>query len=592
ISTSILFLIKFDIAIASFGLLTFFCLYLAIQKRKTEFIVSISSFVISIAIIWLILGGSPTQFFAYVSNSLMISSTYDAAMSADQLAIITTPLIIISWAVLFLIIFTEKKYPKNFRLLFLSLVLLFISYKHGVVRNDLHVLDFFFGWAILLYIYRSSISKKIDFRGTKIITFCLVGILVSSAILVANSTGDLLISKITSSAKNVISAYSNSNIVSIPTYFEFIVNPSILEQTKINEKDSLRSYYNFSSQILNTVKNNRIDVIPQEIALLYAYDMNWSPRPTMQTQVDIVPRLDNVTSQYFTNVTSAPKFVLYQITTIDNRFPEFDEPLTLKAILCNYKTIGLSGNMWLLQLNNNQCTNPNLLTTEYVSFNQTVSVPQSKSDLLFAKIYINYNLLGEISKLLYKPPQIHFIDKQQNYRFVQSTASDGILLSYSNKIQSAFPMLNYNFSSFRIDTDQKYYENKIKIEFFGMNGSFPKSIVPFSNIVSNPIDMLLKIYANRPDLQAVAPEVKSGDLKGLLNWARTEGPNEYAELGPLKPLFDLLQVYYSRPDLQKAFPEVIQEHKIHNLIQWAAQYGIHEEPTLKTDERYFVRYLS
>jgi GT2 family glycosyltransferase len=106
----------------------------------------------------------------------------------------------------------------------------------------------------------------------------------------------------------------------------------------------------------------------------------------------------------------------------------------------------------------------------------------------------------------------------------------------------------------------------------------------------DPLASLLSIYYARPDLQAVFPEVRSGDYGGLVNWASTTDDKHqallkyrewYCEAARLHryersagedPLSALLFTYHNRPDLQKAYPEV-KQGEYGRLVEWAAKYS-------------------
>ena len=95
---------------------------------------------------------------------------------------------------------------------------------------------------------------------------------------------------------------------------------------------------------------------------------------------------------------------------------------------------------------------------------------------LFAKIYMDYNFLGKIAKLLYKPPNVNIKlianRRASEHRFIFSSARNGIFVSqpvYGLKdlLNIWSGRLNNNLDAIVISTKNPGFYNKhIKVEFF------------------------------------------------------------------------------------------------------------------------------
>jgi len=474
LACAILIFIKFDMAITSFGLLIITCIFLLKQKKQYEAILSLSSYTIFVIFIWYSMGGSLPQLTSYVLNSLEVSSGY-SAMSIDTYQIFTTPFAISSWILLFLILSLQKFRPTNPKLLFLSILPLFIFFKLGVVRNDIfHIITFLLGWTLLLFIYYSSIYKNKERRSKKFVSDVLVGTLMFSMLVVSSSQvfNDSLSDKIPNGNTFFINNFLKSDLQWLPKTMEFIAKPELFQALVDESKNNVRSQYpQILPYNLETLRGKTTDIIPWDISLLYAYDIDWKPRPVIQSFNAYTSKLDDLNSKHFLK-NDSPEFVIYKVQSIDGRFPFFDEPSTLRTILCNYRTVGSMGSFWILEKATDNCTKPKLLSTHYTKFNQTINTPSHHSDYLFAKIETNYNLYGKISDVFYKPPQIRvIINEELNARFIPKTASNGILLSASDKVQNVNPMLYYDINSLRLITDESFFDKNIKVEFFEVNAN-------------------------------------------------------------------------------------------------------------------------
>ena len=117
---------------------------------------------------------------------------------------------------------------------------------------------------------------------------------------------------------------------------------------------------------------------------------------------------------------------------------------------------------------------------------------------MFAKINIKQNLLGKIFNSLYKKPQVFIqINEENVYRFITSTAQNGILLNYDSESKEDCTLIDRVYS-FLITTEyhdlfgrkfhtlntgpvnlivpQSFFEEEIKIEFLEMkiNKTYPQ----------------------------------------------------------------------------------------------------------------------
>jgi hypothetical protein len=107
---------------------------------------------------------------------------------------------------------------------------------------------------------------------------------------------------------------------------------------------------------------------------------------------------------------------------------------------------------------------------------KSIPVPKIKDRYLFAKIYMDYNLLGKTAKLFYKPPSVYIkltTDKTTlEHKFIFSIARNGIFLSQSmHDINGLLDIFNGNVSndlnSITISTKYPAFYNKhIRVEFF------------------------------------------------------------------------------------------------------------------------------
>ena len=144
----------------------------------------------------------------------------------------------------------------------------------------------------------------------------------------------------------------------------------------------------------------------------------------------------------------------------------------------NYKPVFMDGFIIVLRKTDAHYSSPSktisVLDTE---LGKSISVPKTKSGYLYAKIYMEYNLLGKIANLVYKSPNVYIglitVDGNRFlHRFIFSTARNGIFLSqYVSNMEDLFNVwngkLNSNLDKIVIGTRYQYFYNKhISVEFF------------------------------------------------------------------------------------------------------------------------------
>ncbi len=161
--------------------------------------------------------------------------------------------------------------------------------------------------------------------------------------------------------------------------------------------------------------------------------ITWDPRPVFQSYQAYTSYLDGLNSRHFLD-SNAPDFVLYEPASIDGRYPLFDEPLTIRALMCHYQVSGFDGTFMVLRRGENYCGSQSVIEDVESTFGGTIPVPSNYSGYMIAQVQMQYNLIGDIGNLLYKAPQVfvqlNFADGTTGtYRFVFGNGMDGLVVS-------------------------------------------------------------------------------------------------------------------------------------------------------------------
>ncbi|MCX5634461.1 MAG: hypothetical protein NTW55_01270 [Planctomycetota bacterium] len=453
--------IKFSATISSAGIIIAAALIFTYRRQFLNLGIMLLSYLLAYMGIWILTGQHIANLIPYLHNSIEISTGYNQAMMCSGPNRLVPNLIVVAGIAgisFFYLLFaygfiTRKLGLVVFMLPFL--VFAFMTFKFGFVRHDsthfyvfFSIMPFLFGWIYLAH--KQDLPRLL--RVLLLVLCCAM----ASFIFTQN-------------------LYILQNVKSNLAALKLLTHGSSYRQSLTEEyKLGLRKQYNLSSALVAGIGKDRIDIVPWEINLPYAYDMNWSPRPIFQSYTACTKALDLLNAGYYEN--SAPDMLLYTVETIDRRYAVFDEPATFREILKNYKPVSADSRVILLR----KKVQPDSFRRRRISaieanIGEGIQIPKTNG-YLFANIRIENSLLGKAAAIAYRGEQMYVYlvtDKGQFvYRFVPSTAQNGIFLS--SHISDNQDLLNvFNgrpgkaIRYLGFTTGKRwFYEDKIQIEFF------------------------------------------------------------------------------------------------------------------------------
>jgi len=453
--------IKFSATISSVGIISAAALIFTYRRQFLNLGIMVLSYLFACMGIWILTGQHIANLIPYLHNSIEIATGFNQAMMCSGPNRLGPNLIVaggIAGISFFYLLFaygiiTRKRGLVVFMLPFL--VFAFMTFKFGFVRHDtthfyvfFSIMPFLFGWIYLAH--KQDLPRLL--RVLLLIACCAM----TSFIFTQNL----------SISQNV---KSNLDALKLLTHGSSY-RQGLTEKYKLD----LKKQYNLSAALAASIGKDRIDIIPWEINLLYAYDMNWSPRPIFQSYSAYTKALDLLNAGYYEN--SAPDMLLYTVKTIDHRYAVFDEPATFREILKNYKPVSADSEFILLRKNVKSASfRRRTISVIETDIGKAIQIPKTNG-YLFANIRIENSLLGKAAAIAYRGEQMHVVlvtDKGQFvYRFVPSTAQNGIFLS--SHISDNQDLLNVfngrpgkaiRYLGF-ITGRRWFYGDKIQIEFF------------------------------------------------------------------------------------------------------------------------------
>lgn len=458
-------LIKFTAMLVSVSIFLFIVVFHLYKKQISRLCCILFAYIVSVLVLLVMVKQKVTDFPTYLLNSYEVSDGYNSAMSLDgPFRHVCVGVCVVGLLIFLLLDSILKNKPGLKYFILLNLGFVFVSFKHGFIRHNGHVYIFFAN-ALLVFCFMYVSHKKqltLPLRCLSLILICVLiafifeGYRYQEVLLIPDALGKL---KMVSSAVSLVTDDAASRA-----------------QRLENAKSRMRECYSLNDETIKYIGNRSIDVMPCEISLPFAYSLKWSPSPVFQSYSAYTDKLDMLNSQYFESV-DAPEFLLYDFSSIDKRYPLFDTPATFRTILRNYKPVFIDGKFIILRKTDRRSLSSSKpISVLDMEFGKYVSVPKTKNGYLFAKIYIEYNFLGKIAKLVYKPPNVYIILFADGYsfmhRFIFSTARNGIFLSqYVYDVEDLFAVwngrLNNNLDMVAIITPNKhFYDKRIRVEFF------------------------------------------------------------------------------------------------------------------------------
>lgn len=489
-----------------------------IKHRKNLTKYSYQLVICSISTLWttdIILNGlskNGASLIDYLRNSLAISSGYSSAMSIVgskyELAYALLQIILI----LLLLIKAAKNKENSLGYNLTIAFVLWITFKHGFVRQDGHVFIFVKFIPLLGYL---SLRNQIHLNKKRLLEYLILIYIIFIPLVIPSFLPAIYLENFTAKIK-------------------YMLNINALSDNIIKSNQENLSEMKLPSQVGEFLKNKTVDVIPWEISLIPANNLNWQPRPIFQSYSAYTSSLDKINSQSI--LSNKPNHIIYNFTSIDGRHPFFDEPETFTNIFCNYEissqfpnfinTKKLNDIMILQQRKSNICLQKENNRGQFsINWNKLHELKVDDRELIRAKIEIKYSMLGKIYKTLFRSPpviiNVVYTNGQGNsYRIIPENANNGVIISYlpqsSNDALALFKgELPMSVKSFSFSTvNPVLYKSQIEVNLISYNFA-NNSMQQKDNIINLPKLKNIKFLSEITDKYNGIMDSKSQEQKIL-----------------------------------------------------------------------------
>jgi hypothetical protein len=415
--TILALLIKSSFGLMCASILGSYALYDAVNKKRLEILSHLFvSSLLTLLLIWLLLYGNFDGLFSYFVGIWQLSVGNSSAMVLE-----------VDnnwwWLGLFTISFFSIPFfiqDKSIRLLFLIAFLsLFAAWKYAFSREENFHLKFFFDYLLL---FSALVVVLIPSFKPRILALLLSSLLLFHQSMEASKMYSL---------EEKIRTNGLFNFYSAIFHYQDLVEDSQRRTEKILNSKVL------PDTLINLIGNTSIDFFPWELSYVPANNLNWQPRPNMQSGA-YTTWLDRNNANFIASKKSA-KLILWHkdrpnagVDCFDDRYLLNDEPHTIFSIFNKYKVV-YSDSIFALFQKSADLNFQMILEGEQqqTHWNEWIQVPIDSSGITRIKVNFENNGLGKIRKAFYKD-LIYFIDyqfedsTQKSYRILGDNAVNGL----------------------------------------------------------------------------------------------------------------------------------------------------------------------
>ncbi len=414
-------LIKFSFLLLAFAGFITIGLYWLWQNKWTRLSETFGAFALSFMILWTMTGQSASGIVPYLQSGLEVSNGYTQAMFSSGLPedLVLGVVALTLTAMLIASTFICAKTPISFVTLLLFCEGLFISWKHGFVRADIHILSLFCFTAFASTAVWALMATRRPNKPALLLTFTCVGLSYAGA--QHGLPEDRQYLAFFSVAK------IGQNISLLSGLSRHIRS---LEQQLAKAKDRHQL-----PRVKSIIGDRSVDVFGHEQGIAILNELNYRPRPILQGYSAYNRFLVNANGDYYWS-RNAPEFVIFKLQSINHRFAPADDSAALEALFYNYTAIAAERGYLLWRKRSEPVERRprrRLVQEGTANFREKIALPGDQR-LLWLEIHWNKSWLASLREFIYKPAEVtlQVVTQSgaiQQYRLVEPLAKVGFLIT-------------------------------------------------------------------------------------------------------------------------------------------------------------------
>lgn len=408
------------------------------RARRRQLLLFALSFVGFLTLLWLAAGQEPGGFLDYLVQGYAMASAYGDAMALRWLpawqALVAGFLAVVVIALTVRGEYRDRR-ARVFAVAVTTLVVLALM-KQGLTRyDDGHLITCLTTLIALTVAIPAARKRQME-------VMALILLAVTAALFVVpearrGSTGTVAIFPPGNSASGLNFV---SNIGSFASQVANVVDSDRRVKLQEEGRRNLLAQYGLDEETLGALRGNRVMIDPWEVAVAWAYDLDWTPIPTVQNLMAFTTDLDHKNAVFLTAPDGPNRIlrdspdVVYSVDPpvgVDGRLPAWDPPEQQRTTYCWFRPV-VNGERWqVLARTSNRCLPLEPLSTAYSQYGESVAVPDPGPNAVTVLKLRGTEVRGseKIRSLLLRARQRYLIvNGYTGYRLPPETASDGLMV--------------------------------------------------------------------------------------------------------------------------------------------------------------------
>jgi hypothetical protein len=364
---AVLLLLKFNNGVAVIGAAGMLCMTRALRDRdfrrmlRTGIAGSVGAALLFVAA-YLVYCPSVSALGGYLRGMLDISSGYSSAMSdgGSPGLLFLALLVVASWLLLLITLYRLK--DPTFPAAAAFVVAWYVLFKHGFVRESLHV-GLFFAFVPLLW----------------------------GIVLLFGNFDRHRVRRLVPALIPVLPIVVFTTFVHVTNYHGPVWVPLELDR--------------LDPSITAAIGAAPVSIFPRELAYAAMNHLDLQPMPVLQAYQAYTPYLDGLGAGFLEDGHRAPPLLLFNWQCIDNRHPLLDVPATALAMYRNYELAVAAPNYFLLRRRAApRIGNPHFIEMQEMRIGRPFTIAPS-SRLRVARIHLKSTVWGTMRKFLFRIPE-------------------------------------------------------------------------------------------------------------------------------------------------------------------------------------------
>ena len=370
----------------------------------------VAGFVAAVALGWMAAGQDLSHLGAHLMNAWAVVQGYNQALGWEALSMANQSgvvLIVLALGLVIVRALTAFKGPgphTGWRRLLLFCWLcsfLFPIWKHGFVRGDTGHLVYFFGFIPVLALALEVLPCEAGTarRCTRVLQTACWGL----SLLTVQSLVFPPASKSLAQPFQFLAYHAHC-----------LLRPGdyLRSMNSVMETNRSRAQLPALSKIIGRAS---VDVFGYQQIYAFLNDLNYQPRPVVQSYTACNARLMRLNEQFYLS-DSAPEYVMFALNPLDQKFAPLEDARVLRHLLTNYELTGVEGGFLLLKRASSRSPQLKLLREGVARPGERIDLRSLGQEELWLEIGLEPTLLGRVRQFFLRPAPVRLAAWRQDTR--------------------------------------------------------------------------------------------------------------------------------------------------------------------------------